>query len=342
MSFKKLQVMPTPEEIISEFPLDDRLKDIKAKRDKEIKSVFDGTSSKMVLIIGPCSADSEEPVVEYCNRLAEIQKKVEDKLVLIPRIYTNKPRTTGIGYKGMMHQPNPSEEPNMAAGVRSIRKLHMRVLKETGMSSADEMLYPDNYDYLADLLGYVAVGARSVENQQHRLTCSGVEVPVGMKNPTSGDFSVMLNSILASQSPHDFCYRNHEVLTKGNPYTHAILRGAVDNTGRNIPNYHYEDIISLEKKYRSLELENPGLIIDCNHANSMKKFEEQPRIVKETLANMKNSAIIRGIVKGFMVESYLEEGRQEIGENVYGKSITDACIGWDDTEDLIYYIASHI
>ncbi|MBQ1183571.1 MAG: 3-deoxy-7-phosphoheptulonate synthase, partial [Clostridia bacterium] len=289
--------------------------------------------------IGPCSADSEEPVIEYINRLALLQEKVKDKILMIPRIYTNKPRTTGDGYKGMVHQPNPSEKPDMIKGLKAIRHLHIRAIKETGLSSADEMLYPDNYYYLADVLAYVAVGARSVENQQHRLVASGIEIPVGMKNPTGGDISVMLNSVTAAQHPQTFISRGWEVTTDGNPLSHAILRGSTDSKGRNHPNYHYEDLINLYESYSARNLNNMALIVDTNHANSGKQYLEQIRICKEVLHSCRHSADIKRLVKGFMIESYIEDGCQGIGDGVFGKSITDPCLGWEKTERLVLDMA---
>lgn len=315
---------------------------IKKERDAIIADAFTGKSEKMVLIIGPCSADREDAVLEYCERLAELQEKVSDKLILIPRAYTNKPRTTGEGYKGLLHQPNPEKDADMLEGVIAIRRLHTKVLAETGLSTADEMLYPDNYRYLSDLLAYVAVGARSVENQEHRLTASGIAVPVGMKNPTSGDISVMLNSILAAQREHTFIYRGWEVNTTGNELAHAILRGYVNRHGEAIPNYHFEELENLYNAYTAKGLKNIALIVDANHSNSAKKYREQPRICKEVLHSCRHSEHIKSMVKGFMIESYLEEGCQKIGEGVYGKSITDPCIGWADTERLVQDIAELI
>ena len=315
---------------------------IKKERDAIIADAFTGKSEKMVLIIGPCSADREDAVLEYCERLAELQEKVSDKLILIPRVYTNKPRTTGEGYKGLLHQPNPEKDADMLEGVIAIRRLHTKVLAETGLSTADEMLYPDNYRYLSDLLAYVAVCARSVENQEHRLTASGIAVPVGMKNPTSGDISVMLNSILAAQREHTFIYRGWEVNTTGNELAHAILRGYVNRHGEAIPNYHFEELENLYNAYTAKGLKNIALIVDANHSNSAKKYREQPRICKEVLHSCRHSEHIKSMVKGFMIESYLEEGCQKIGEGVYGKSITDPCIGWADTERLVQDIAELI
>ena len=337
MNFKRK--LPVPKEIKEQYPLTQALMDIKAQRDEEIADIFTGKSEKKVLIIGPCSADREDAVLEYCERLALLQEQVKYQLVLIPRVYTNKPRTTGDGYKGLLHQPDPEKQADMLEGVVAIRRLHTRVLSQTGLSTADEMLYPDNYRYLSDLLSYVAVGARSVENQEHRLTSSGIAVPVGMKNPTSGDISVMLNSILAAQSQHTFIYRGWEVETTGNELSHAILRGYVNRHGEAIPNYHFEDLEHLYKAYIAMDLRNPALIVDANHSNSAKKYFEQPRICKEVLHSCRCSESIRTMVKGFMIESYLEEGNQKIGEHIYGKSITDPCLGWNATEKLVKDIA---
>lgn len=337
MNFKRK--LPVPKEIKEQYPLTTELAQIKQARDREIAEVFTGKSSRMVLIVGPCSADREDAVLEYCERLARLQEAVSDKLILIPRVYTNKPRTTGEGYKGLLHQPDPEQESDMLQGVIAIRRLHTSVLANTGLSTADEMLYPDNYRYLSDLLAYVAVGARSVENQEHRLTSSGIAVPVGMKNPTSGDISVMLNSILAAQHPHTFIYRGWEVDTTGNPLTHAILRGYVNKHGEAIPNYHYEDLEHLYQAYSAKGLANMALIVDANHSNSAKKYEQQPRICKDVLYTCRHSGSIRSMVKGFMIESYLENGCQKIGSGVYGKSITDPCIGWSETDRLVKEIA---
>lgn len=334
--------LPIPKEIKEQYPLTAELSQVKARRDKEIADVFTGKSSKMVLIIGPCSADREDAVLEYCERLAKLQEVVSDKLVLIPRVYTNKPRTTGDGYKGLLHQPDPRKTSDMLEGVIAIRRLHTNVLANTGLPTADEMLYPDNYRYLSDLLSYVAVGARSVENQEHRLTSSGIDVPVGMKNPTSGDISVMLNSIMAAQHPHTFIYRGWEVDTTGNPLAHAILRGYVNKHGESMPNYHFEELERLYNAYTAKGLQNMALIVDANHANSGKKYQEQPRICKEVLHSCRHSGEIKSMVKGFMVESYLEPGCQKIGDGVYGKSITDPCLGWEETIRLVQDIADLI
>ena len=340
MIFKRK--LPIPKEIKEQYPLTAELSQVKARRDKEIADVFTGKSSKMVLIIGPCSADREDAVLEYCERLAKLQEAVSDKLVLIPRVYTNKPRTTGDGYKGLLHQPDPRKTSDMLEGVIAIRRLHTNVLANTGLPTADEMLYPDNYRYLSDLLSYVAVGARSVENQEHRLTSSGIDIPVGMKNPTSGDISVMLNSIMAAQHPHTFIYRGWEVDTTGNPLAHAILRGYVNKHGESMPNYHFEELERLYNAYTAKGLQNMALIVDANHANSAKKYQEQPRICKEVLHSCRHSGEIKSMVKGFMVESYLEPGCQKIGDGVYGKSITDPCLGWEDTVRLVQDIADLI
>lgn len=340
MSFSFIKQLPTPDEVKEQIPVPEKLKKAKALRDTMIQDIFTGKSDKFLVIVGPCSADNEESVCEYTNRLARLQEKVKERVVLVPRIYTNKPRTTGEGYKGMLHQPDPEAKPDVLAGILAIRGMHLRSLAETGLTSADEMLYPDNWHYLSDLLSYVAIGARSVENQEHRLMVSGLDIPAGMKNPTSGDFSVMINSVIAAQAGHDFISRGWEVATEGNPLTHTILRGAVSKHGNTIPNYHYEDLQRLLDMYREKDLANPAAIIDANHSNSGKKFKEQIRIVKEVLHSRLVSPDIRNLVKGVMIESYLVEGSQKIGpDHVYGKSITDPCLGWEDTEKLIYTIA---
>ena len=320
-------------------PVPEAAAKIKIERDKEIKDVFTGNSDKFLVIIGPCSADNEEAVLDYTMRLAKVQEKVKDKLILIPRVYTNKPRTTGTGYKGMLHQPDPEKKPDLLGGLIAIRKMHIDVISQTGLTPADEMLYPENYWFLSDVLSYVAVGARSVEDQQHRLTASGIDVPAGMKNPTSGDFSVMLNSVVAAQAKQTFIYRNWEVNTPGNPLTHTILRGAVNKHGQCIPNYHYEDLNRLFQMYSKRDLANPAVVVDANHSNSNKQFKEQIRITKEVLHSCNHSTDIKSFVKGVMIESYIEEGNQKVGEGVYGKSITDPCLGWNDSERLIYEIA---
>ena len=340
MDFKRK--LPVPKEVKEQYPLTQELIRVKAQRDAAIADCFTGKSDKMVLVIGPCSADQEDAVLEYCRRLAVLQEKVQDKLILIPRIYTNKPRTTGEGYKGLLHQPDPEKHVDMLEGIVAIRRLHTNVLAQTGLSTADEMLYPDNHRYLSDLLAYVAVGARSVENQEHRLTSSGIDVPVGMKNPTGGDISVMLNSIMAAQNSHTFIYRGWEVETKGNPLAHAILRGYMNRHGEPIPNYHYEDLEHLYNAYAARNLQNMALIVDANHSNSGKKYHQQARICKDVLYTCRHSNDIRSMVKGFMIESYLEEGSQKIGEGVFGKSITDPCIGWNATEKLVQEIAGLI
>ena len=338
MTFKRQ--LFSPQEVKKMYPVSDEATESKKRNDKEIKDVFSGVSDKLILVIGPCSADREDAVVDYISRLRPLQDKVKDKIVIIPRIYTNKPRTTGAGYKGMLHQPNPLASPDILKGLIAIRKLHLKALTETGFSCADEMLYPENHQFLSDLLSYVAVGARSVEDQQHRLTASGLDIPVGMKNPTSGDLSVMMNSIRAAQSGHTFIYRDWEVESLGNQFTHAILRGYVDNHGTSHPNYHYEDLKRLVDLYdESPNLHNPAVIVDCNHSNSGKKFMEQIRIAKEVLHSMRSNESIKRIVKGLMIESYIEEGAQGPGEHTYGKSITDPCLGWPDTERLILELA---
>ncbi len=330
-----------PMEVKKMYPLTKEMEEIVKVRSEEIKKIFSGESDKLLLIIGPCSADNEDSVIDYISRLREIQEEVKEKIFIVPRIYTNKPRTTGDGYKGLLHQPDPTGKPDMFKGIIATRELHMRALKETGFSCADEMLYPENYRYLDDLLGYVAVGARSVENQQHRLVASGVSVPVGMKNPTSGVFSVMFNAIHAAQHKHTFIFRGWEVHSEGNPYAHAILRGYTSKQGNSNPNYHYEDLIRLKEFYDEQNLANPAVIIDTNHANSGKDPFQQPRIIREVLNSARYNKEIGKIVKGFMVESYIEDGNQKVdAENhVYGKSITDACLGWEKSKKLIYDIA---
>jgi 3-deoxy-7-phosphoheptulonate synthase len=342
MSFQYIREIPTVREILEKMALPADLKEVKKKRDDEIIAVIRGESEKFLVIIGPCSADSEDAVLEYISRLAKLQDEVKESLILIPRIYTNKPRTTGEGYKGMAHQPKPTEEPNMVKGLKAIRKMHIMAMRDSHLTAADEMLYPGNYPYLEDVLSYVAVGARSVENQLHRLTISGLDVPAGMKNPTSGDLEVMLNSVQAAQLPHVFVYNGWEVKTSGNPLTHCILRGAVDQYGTNLPNYHYEDLMRLADAYKKRNLQLPAIIVDTNHANSNKRFQEQPRIAKEVMHSRRNSKTIRNRVKGLMIESYLVEGSQKIGENIYGKSITDPCLGWDDSEKLIRDLAGYV
>lgn len=332
--------LPLPAELKAEYPLSKELAEIKKKRDTEIRDIFTGKSDKFVVIVGPCSADNEESVCEYVNRLAKVNEKVSDRLMIIPRIYTNKPRTTGEGYKGMLHQPRPDQAPDLLAGIIAIRKMHIRAISESGLTSADEMLYPENRSYLDDILSYEAIGARSVENQQHRLTASGMDIPVGMKNPTSGDFSVMLNSVIAAQSSHTFIYRGMDVTTDGNDLAHVILRGGVDKYGTCNPNYHYEDLVRLQTMYEEKHLVNPAAIVDANHSNSNKQFKEQIRIVSEVLHSRNYNTKLKELIKGVMIESYLEEGCQRIGaDQVYGKSITDPCLGWEDTERLIYKIA---
>ena len=337
MNFKRK--LPIPMEIKEQYPVTAELEALKAKRDAEIKDIFEGKDDKFILVIGPCSADHDDSVIDYISRLRTVQDKVSDKILIIPRIYTNKPRTTGDGYKGMLHQPDPNKAEDMLAGVVAIRSLHIKAMKETGFTCADEMLYPENYRYLNDVLSYVAVGARSVENQKHRLTASGLDIPVGMKNPTAGDISVMMNSITAAQHPHTFIYRGWEVESSGNPLAHAILRGYVNKHGQSLPNYHYEDLIHLAETYEKSGLANPAVIIDTNHANSGKKWMEQPRIAKEIIHSCRHSADVKKIVKGLMVESYIEDGAQKPEESVYGKSITDPCLGWEKTEKLIYDLA---
>lgn len=340
MDFKRKLTIPS--ELKQEYPVTKEMAQAFERRDRELKEILSGKSSRLVLIVGPCSADREESVLDYISRLVPVQEQVKDQILIVPRVYTNKPRTTGAGYKGMLHQPDPSAAPDMLKGLISIRELHMRVLRETGFSCADEMLYPENYKYLDDVLAYVAVGARSVENQQHRLTSSGISVPVGMKNPTGGDLSVMMNSINAAQHSHTFIYRGWEATSTGNPYAHAILRGYTNKHGDSRPNYHYEDLVFLHHLYKEQGLLNPAAIIDANHANSGKNPFQQGRIIREVLQNRNYDPDIHALVKGFMVESYIEDGNQKIGQGVYGKSITDACLGWDKTQKLIYDIAEMV
>lgn len=341
MSFEFIQKLPTPEEIKEQLPIPEHLANLKKERDQEIKDVITGKSNKFLVIIGPCSADNEDSVCDYINRLAKVNEKVKDKLILIPRIYTNKPRTTGEGYKGIVHQPDPEKKPDFLHGLIAMRKMHIRAMSESHLTAADEMLYPENWPYVDDMLSYVAIGARSVEDQQHRLTVSGFDVPSGMKNPTSGDFAVMLNSVYAAQHSHSFIYRGYEVKTTGNPLAHTVLRGAVNKYGRSLPNYHYEDLSLLLHLYNERDLVNPACIIDANHNNSNKQFKQQIRITKEVMHSRKLNPDIHSLVKGIMIESYLEEGSQKIGEGIYGKSITDPCLGWEDTERLLYDIADY-
>lgn len=340
MNFKRK--LPIPMEIKEKYPITEKMSEVKAARDVEIKKVFRGESDKFILIIGPCSADKAESVLDYIERLKGVADQVRDKIIIIPRIYTNKPRTTGDGYKGMLHQPKPDGSPDMLKGVLAIREVHMKALEDYGFSCADEMLYPDNHRYLSDLLSYVAVGARSVENQQHRLTASGLDIPVGMKNPTSGDLTVMMNSITAAQHKHTFIYRGWEVESMGNDCAHAILRGYTDFAGKSVSNYHYEDLLKLKEKYDISGLKNPAAIIDTNHANSGKKYLEQIRIAKDVVYSRNYNNDIKNLVKGLMIESYIEDGSQGIGENIYGKSITDPCLGWEKTERLILDIADQL
>ena len=341
MSFQYVSQLPTPKDIRAEFPVPEKLAQLKKQRDQEISDVITGKSNKFLVIIGPCSADNEDAVCEYISRLARLNEEVKDKLILIPRIYTNKPRTTGEGYKGIVSQPDPEKKPDFTAGLIAMRKMHLRAMEESELTAADEMLYPDNWGYVEDILSYVAIGARSVEDQQHRLTVSGFDVASGMKNPTSGTLSIMLNSVYAAQHSHSFIYRGYEVKTSGNPLAHTVLRGAVNKHGQSIPNYHYEDLIRLLDLYQEHDLINPACVIDANHNNSNKEYKQQIRIVKEVMHSRKLSPDIYKLVKGVMIESYLEEGCQKIGEGVYGKSITDPCLGWEDSKKLIYDIAEY-
>ena len=334
--------LPIPQDVKKEYPLTSRMVQVKAALDESIRAVFDGRSDKFILVIGPCSADHSEPVLAYISRLRRIQEQVSDKIIIIPRIYTNKPRTTGQGYKGMLHQPDPDAKPDMYKGIVAIRELHLAALRDYDFACADEMLYPENYRYLSDLLSYVAVGARSVENQQHRLTASGVGVPVGMKNPTGGDLSIMMNSIVAAQSGHTFLYRGWEVTSEGNPYAHAILRGYVDYAGKSVSNYHYEDLLWVKELYDKSGLLNPSVIVDTNHNNSGKKYLEQVRIAKDIVHSRNQNADIKKLVKGLMIESYIEDGACKAEEHIFGKSITDPCLGWEKTERLILDIAEKL
>lgn len=341
MSFHFVSKLPTPEEIREQFPVPAELVAIKRRRDQEISDIITGKSNKFLVIIGPCSADNEDAVCEYVERLAKVAEEVKDKLVLVPRIYTNKPRTTGEGYKGIVSQPDPEKKPDFTAGLIAMRKMHLHAMSVSGLTAADEMLYPDNWGYVEDILSYVAIGARSVEDQQHRMTVSGFDVASGMKNPTSGTLSVMLNSVYAAQHPHSFIYRGQEVLTTGNPLAHTVLRGAENKHGQSIPNYHYEDLVKLLELYNERDIVNPACVIDANHSNSNKEYKQQIRIVKEVMHSRKLSTDLHDLVKGVMVESYLEEGCQKIGEGVYGKSITDPCLGWEASRQLIYDIAEY-
>ena len=339
MSIEFLKNLPSPDEIKDEFPLGEELAAKKQAFDAEIRDVFTGKSDKFIAVIGPCSADNEEAVLDYVGRLAKVQDKIRDRVIIIPRVYTNKPRTTGDGYKGMLHQPDPEKKPDLVAGIKAIRKLHLDVIRSTGFFPADEMLYPENWMYCDDTLSYVAIGARSVEDQQHRLTASGMDVPVGMKNPTAGGYDVMLNSVHAASHPHTFIYRGHEVHTSGNPLTHSVLRGAVNKKGQCVPNYHYEDLLLVNKMYAEHGLPYPAVIVDSNHSNSNKQYMEQIRIVEYVLHSRNLNSDIKKLVKGVMVESYIEPGCQKIGEHTYGKSITDPCLSWNDSEKLLYTIA---
>lgn len=339
MNMNFTRKLPIPQEIKKQYPVTEEMQKTKAARDEEIRKIFTGESDRFILVIGPCSADSKESVLDYIGRLRRLEDQVKDKILIIPRIYTNKPRTTGEGYKGMLHQPDPNEKPDMLKGIVAIRDIHICALKDYQFSCADEMLYPENHRYLSDLLSYVAIGARSVEDQQHRLTASGLDIPVGMKNPTGGDLSVMMNALTAAQHSHTFIYRGWEVISQGNPYAHAILRGYVDSSGRSLPNYHYEDLRQLHTFYEKSDLVNPGVIVDTNHANSGKQYLEQVRIAKDVLHSCRQHGDIRKLVKGLMIESYIEDGAQKIGEYCYGKSITDPCLGWEKTEQLVLDIA---
>jgi len=343
MSFDYIRKVPTPEEVIGKIPLTKEIKKIKEQRDEELKAILRGEEDKLIVVIGPCSADNPEALMDYVKRLSKVNEKVKDKLYIIPRVYTNKPRSNGAGYKGILHQPNLDKKPDLANGIEAVRKLHIDVIRETQMTTADEMLYPENYIYLEDIIGYNAVGARSVENQGHRIVASGVDTPVGMKNPTSGDLSVMLNSINAAQMKHEFIYHDWEVKSTGNDYAHAILRGYVTKNGECVPNYHYEDLLTTIAMYEKANLKNPAIIVDVSHSNSNKNYKEQSRIAKDVLESINNDSEIKKYIKGLMIESYIVEGKQDIDENrVYGKSVTDACIGWEETDELLNYIYEHI
>ncbi len=342
MSMHFIGRLPAPGELKQQLPLNGEAEAVKKRRDEEIRRIFTRKDDRFLLIIGPCSADNPDALYDYLGRLKRVQEQVEEKILIVPRVYTNKPRTTGTGYKGILHQPDPEKAEDMLAGLMAIRQLHMNAIEQFGMPAADEMLYPENYRYLDDILSYVAVGARSTENQQHRLTASGMDVPVGMKNPTAGDLGVMMNSIYAAQAPQTFIYGGWEVRTDGNPLAHAILRGYVNKHGNSLPNYHYEDLALVWEMYAQRELKNPAVIVDCNHNNSGKRYEEQVRIANEVLHSRRHNADIRGMVRGLMVESYLEPGSQKIGEHVYGKSITDPCLGWEDSRDMILSLADQL
>lgn len=342
MGMEFLRKLPIPKNIKEQFPLPDRFKALKEKRDNEIRDILSGKSDKLLLIIGPCSADCEDSVLDYISRLRKVQDKVSDKLLIIPRIYTNKPRTTGEGYMGLLHQPDPNEKPDLLKGIIAIRNIHLKTITETGFTCADELLYPENYRYLSDILSYVAIGARSVEDQQHRLVASGLDVPVGMKNPTGGDLNVMLNSVKAAQGSYKFLYRGWEVVSDGNEYAHCILRGYTDALGRRVPNYRYDDLAALNELYSQRNLKNPAVIVDTNHANSGKDPLKQPEIVRGVMKSRRENGDIEKLVKGFMVESYIEDGCQKVGGGVYGKSITDPCLGWEKTEKLIFGLADEM
>lgn len=341
MEMEFLRKLPTPQELKEQFPVSTEVVAVKAQRDEEIRNIFEGKDDRLILVIGPCSADNEDAVCDYVSRLAKVNEKVKDKLILIPRIYTNKPRTTGEGYKGIVHQPDPEKKPDLLAGLIAMRKMQIHAMDVSGLTAADEMLYPENWRYVSDILSYVAIGARSVEDQQHRMTVSGFDVPAGMKNPTSGDLTVMLNSVYAAQHPHTFIYRGWEVNTTGNDLAHTVLRGATSKHGQNLANYHYEDLNLLLQLYNERDLKNPATIIDSNHSNSSKQYKQQIRIIKEVMHSRKLSPDIHNLVKGVMIESYLVEGSQKVGEGVYGKSITDPCLGFEDSEQLIYDIAEY-
>ncbi|MGY3749505.1 3-deoxy-7-phosphoheptulonate synthase [Vagococcus acidifermentans] len=339
MSFNALSEKINYDEVLQTYKLSDAQQKYKDARDEELKQIIQGSDKRLLVLVGPCSAHDEEAVIAYVTKLAEVQEKVKERLLLIPRVYTNKPRTNGDGYKGLLHQPSPEQATNLLKGIGAVRRIHNRVITETGLTTADEMLYPENLELVKDLLSYIAIGARSVEDQQHRFVASGIDQPVGMKNPTSGNLSVMFHSIYAAQQTQEFIYNGQEVRTSSNPYAHVVLRGGLTEEGKVVPNYHYEDLLRVSDMYQAENLKHPFVVVDTNHDNSGKKHHEQVRIVKETLANRKWNREIKELVRGFMIESFLEEGRQEISEGIFGKSITDPCLGWDDTEELLYYIA---
>ena len=339
MSFERVKKLPTPEEIREKFPLPDKLALLKSERDKQISDVLTGKSDKFLVVIGPCSADNEDAVIDYVSRLAKVNDIVGEKLLIIPRIYTSKPRTKGVGYKGLISQPDPSGKVDHCLGVAAMRRLQLRAIRESGLTAADEMLYPENLEYVSDIISYVAVGARSVASQEHRMTASGCSIPTGMKNPTSGSLNVMLNAVYTAQQEQSFIYRGYEVKTSGNKLAHCVLRGGCTDQGQSIPNYQYDKLRLLISLYEQRDIINPAAIVDANHNNSNKQFKQQISIVKDVLNSRNTDSDIKNLVKGVMIESYIEEGSQKIGEGIYGKSITDPCLGWDDTERLLLEMA---